>query len=77
MRKVESGHIEYEEFKEDFLGKYILSLKKEVKVKKIINLSQCNMTVEEYSLTKYSLSLVSNPIDKKSCFVTGVADLVK
>jgi len=51
-------------------------------VEEFINLRQGSMSVEEYSLkftllSKYSPSLVSNPKDKISRFVTGVSDLVK
>ena len=40
------------------------------------------MSVEEYSLkftmfSRYALSLVPNPMDEMSKFVTGVANLVK
>ena len=54
----------------------------EVKVDEFINLKQGNMSVEEYSL-KFSMlfgcapSLMSNPRDKMSHFVRGVADLVR
>ena len=51
-------------------------------VEEFINLKKCNMSVEEYSfkfsiLSRYSPSLVSNPRDEISLFVTGVADLVR
>ncbi|WP_353839331.1 hypothetical protein, partial [Acinetobacter baumannii] len=44
-----------------------------------MNLKQGNMSVEVYSLkfTRYAQSLVSNPRDEISRFVTGVVDLVK
>ena len=38
--------IVWEEFKEDFLGKYFLNEKKEVKVVAFINLKQGNISVE-------------------------------
>ena len=79
---VESVTIEWEEFTEVFLGKYFPHEMIEVKVNEFINLSQGNMSVDEYSLkftllSNYGLSLVSNPRDEMSGFVTGVADLVK
>ena len=48
-----------------------------MKVEKLIYPSQFNMSVEEYSLSMYSPSLVSNPRDEISRFLTGVADFVK
>ena len=56
--------------------------RREVKVKEFINLKKENMNVEKYSLkfpmlSTHSPSLVSNPRDEMSRFVTGVADLVK
>ena len=53
-----------------------------MKFEQIINLRQGNMCVEEYSLkftllSKPAPSLVSNPKDEMSRFVTGVSDLVK
>nr|XP_010314123.1 uncharacterized protein LOC104644947 [Solanum lycopersicum] len=81
-RSVESGPIEWEEFKEDFLGKYFPHERKEVKVKvqEFINLRQGNMSVEEYSLkftllSRYAPSLVSILRDKMRRFVTGVAEI--
>ena len=79
---VELGPIEWEEFKEAFLGKYFPHERREVKVQKFINLKQGNMSIEEYSLkfsrlSIFSPSLVSNPRYEMSRFVTGLADLVK
>ena len=79
---VESGPIEWEEFMEDFLGKYFPCERREVKVEVFINLKQDNMSVEEYSLkfsmlSKYAPSLLSNLRDEMIRFVTGVADVVK
>ncbi|XP_069150277.1 uncharacterized protein [Solanum lycopersicum] len=64
-RPVESGPIEWEEFKESFLGKYIPRERREVKVEEFINLKQGNIRVEEYSfkfsmLSRYAQYLVSN-----------------
>ena len=53
---VESGLIEWEEFKEDFLRKYFPCKRREVKVEEFINLKQSNMIVEEYSLKITTLS---------------------
>ena len=48
-----------------------------MKVEEFINLIQGNMSVEEYSLKfsmfpRYASSLVSNPRDEMSRFLTGV-----
>ena len=63
-RPEELDPIEWEEFKEVFHGKYF------------------SREMREYSLkfskmSKYAPSLVSNPRDEMSCFVMGVADLVR
>ena len=81
-RLVDSGPIEWEEFKDAFLGNYFSCEMRELKVKVFINLKQCNMNVEIYSikftiLSRFSPSFVSNPRDEMSRFVTGVVDLVK
>ena len=77
---VESDLIEWEEFKEDFLRKYFPCKRREVKVEEFINIKQGNMSVKEYSwkfsmFSRYARSLVSNPRDEMSHFVTGVVDL--
>ena len=81
-RPVGADPIEWEEFKEAFLGRYFPREMRECKVEEFINLRQGNMSVQEYSLrftqlSKYAPSLVSNPRDEMSRFVTGVSDLVK
>ena len=81
-RPVESGTFELEEIKEAFLGKYFPLKRREVKIEKFINLKQYNITIEEYSLkfstlSRYAPSLMSNPRDEMSRFVTGVTDLVR
>ena len=81
-RLVESGPIEWEEFKEAFLRKYFSRERRDVKVEEFINIKKSNMGVEEYSfkfsmLSRYAPSLVSNPRDWISRFVSGVADLLK
>ena len=53
-RPIESFPIEWEEFKETFLGKYFSNERREVNVEEFINLKQGNMSVEEYSL-KFSM----------------------
>ena len=47
---MESGPIEWEEFKEAFLWKYISCERRKVKVEEFINLKQGNMSVEEIFL---------------------------
>ena len=79
---VELGPIEWQEFKEAFLGKYFPHERREVKVQELINLKQGNISVEKYSLmfsilSRYSPSLVFNPKDELSRFVICLADLVK
>ena len=81
-RPVKSGPIEWKEFKEAFLGKYLPRERREVKVEEFINLKQGNMTFKEYSLNfsmlyRYTSSLVSNPRDDMSTFMMGFADLVR
>ena len=80
-RPEESGPIEWEEFKEAFLGKYFHREKMEVKVEEFINIKQGNMSVEEYSLkfstlSRYAPSLLCNPRDEMSHFMLVVDDLV-
>ena len=53
-----------------------------MKVEEFINLRKWNMILEEYSLKfimllRYAPSLVSNPRDEMSRFVTGIANLLK
>ena len=60
------GPIEWEDFKETFIGKYFPHEKSEVKVEKFIKLTEGNMSVEESSwkfklLSKYAPYLVSSP----------------
>ena len=78
---MESGPIKWKEFKEDFLRMYFPLERREVKVEEFINIKKGNMSVEEYSFklstfSRYAPYLVSNPRDKMSRFVTGVADIV-
>ncbi|XP_015078359.2 uncharacterized protein LOC107022191 [Solanum pennellii] len=65
----DSGHIEWKDFKESFLGKYFPRERREVTVENFINLKHGNMSVEEYSLkfsmlSRYAHSFVSNPRDE-------------
>ncbi|MCQ8086693.1 retrotransposon gag domain-containing protein, partial [Salmonella enterica] len=81
-RLVGTDPIEWEEFKEAFLGKYFPLEKRECKIEEFINLRQGNMSVEEYALkfsmlSRYAPSLVSNSREEMSRFVTGESDLVK
>jgi len=81
-RPEEAVTIEWEEFKEAFLGKYFPLEKRDCKIEEFINLRQGNMSVEEYALkfsmlSRYAPSLVSNCREEMSRFVTGVSDLVK
>ena len=60
---------------------YFTREKREIKVEEFINLKKGNMSVAEYSLkfstfSRYAPSLVSNPREEMSHFVTGVADSV-
>ncbi|XP_049368640.1 uncharacterized protein LOC125833520 [Solanum verrucosum] len=79
-RPVGAVPIEWELFKEAFLGRYFPREKREVKVEEFINLREGNMNVQEDSLKFTQLSKyapVSNPIDEMSRFVTGISDLVE
>ena len=81
-RPEEAGPLEWQEFKEAFLGKYFPLEKRECKIEEFINLRQGNMSVEEYALkfsmlSRYAPSLVSNSREEMSRFVTGESDLVK
>ncbi|XP_069143501.1 uncharacterized protein [Solanum lycopersicum] len=51
-----SGHIEWDEFKEAFLGMYFLRERRQIKMEKFINLKKGNMSVAEYSLKFSTLS---------------------
>lgn len=81
-RPMDSGPIEWEEFKEAFLGRYFPRERREVKVDNLINLRQGNMSVEDYSLKftllcKYDPSFVSHRRDEISRFITTIIDHVK
>ena len=56
--------------------------RREINVEEFININQGKMSIEEFHLefstfSRYAPSLVSNPRDEMSHFVTGVADLLK
>ncbi|XP_049389639.1 uncharacterized protein LOC125854160 [Solanum stenotomum] len=79
-RPVGASPIDWEEFKKEFLGRFFPREKREVKREEFINLKQGSMSVQEYflkftQLYKYALSLVSNPRDEMSRFVTGESNL--
>ena len=66
-------------FKKAFLDRFFPREMREAKMVEFINLLQRGMSVHEYSLKfakllKYDPSLVSNPRDKMSLFVTGVSN---
>ena len=58
---VESGPIEWEEFKDAFLEEYFSRERREVKVEKFINLKQGNISIEEYIL-KFSMLSRYSPL---------------
>ena len=66
-------------FKNAFLERFFPREMREAKVMEFINLHQGCMSVHEYSLkftklSEYAPSLVSDPRDEMSLFVTGVSD---
>ena len=72
----------WEMFKKAFLDRLFPKEKMEAKVVEFINIFQGGISVLEYSikftkLSKYAPSLVFNPRDEMSCFVTGVSDDLK
>ncbi|XP_069150253.1 uncharacterized protein [Solanum lycopersicum] len=66
-RTVELGPIQWEEFKEAFLGKYFPHERREVKEEEYINLKHA----------RYAPTPVSNLRDELSYFVMGVTDLAR
>ncbi|XP_049399874.1 uncharacterized protein LOC125863954 [Solanum stenotomum] len=81
-RPIRVGSISWEVYKKAFLDRFFPREKREAKVEKFINLRQRGMSVQEYSLkftklSKHAPSLVSNPRDEMSRFVTGVADTIE
>ena len=64
----------WEIFKKSFLYRFSPRKMREAKVKEFINLNQGGMSVLDYSLmfimlSKYSPTLVSNPMDEMSHFL--------
>ena len=78
-RPLRSGSVTWEIFKAAFLDWFIPREMREEKVVELIILRQGGKSVHEYSLefvkfSKYAPSLVSNPRDQMSHFVTGVSE---
>jgi len=81
-RSVKAAPIDWEAFKKAFLDRFFPHEKREAKVEEFINLRQGGMSSQEYSLksimfSKYAASLVSNPRDDMSGFVTGVSKSIE
>ena len=79
---VKLSYIELEEFKKEFLRKYLPREKREVKVEEFINPMKDTMSVDEYSLmftlmSKYAPTLMSSSRYEMSRFVSDVSNLVK
>ena len=78
----ESRPIEWQEFKEAFLGNYFPRERRELMVEDFINIKKGNMRVDEYSLkfpmlSRYALHLCLIQEIKFVVFFMGVADLVR
>ena len=78
-RPLRGGPLTCEIFRKAFLDRFFHGEMREAKVVEFINLCQRGMGVHEYSLkftklSKCAPSLVFDPRDKMSCFVTGVSD---
>ena len=78
-RSFRGGMVTLEVFKKTFLDRFFPREMRESKVVEFINLRQGGMSVHEYSLkftklSKYALSLVSDPRDEMSHFAMGVSD---
>ncbi|KAK4729546.1 hypothetical protein R3W88_022534 [Solanum pinnatisectum] len=76
------GPIGWEVFKKAFLDRFFPREKREEKVEEFINLRQGGMSVEEYSLkftklSKYASSMVADPRDEMSRYVTGISKVVR
>ena len=77
-RPLRGGLLTREIFNTAFLDRFFPRDMREVKLVEFINLCQGGRSVHEYSLkfikfSKYAPSLVSDPRDKMSSFVTGVS----
>ena len=78
-RPLRDGSVTWEIFKATFLDRFFLRKMREEKVVEFINIFQGGKSVHEYSLalinlSKYTLSLVSDPRDQMSHFVKGVLE---
>ena len=78
-RPLRGGPLTWEIFKKAFLDRFFPREIREAKLLEFINLRLGGMSVHQYSLkftklSKYAPSLVSNPRDEMSYFVTGVSD---
>ena len=74
---LKGGLVTWKIFKAAFLYRFVSREMREEKVTELINLRQGGKSVHEYSLefvklSKYAPSLVSDPRDQMSHFVTGV-----
>ena len=73
------GPFTWEIFKKAFIDRFFPKEMREEKVVELINLCQEGKSVHEYSLefikfSKYVPSLVSDPRDQMSRFITGVSE---
>ena len=78
-RLLRDGPVTWEIFKEAFLDRFFRREIREEKVTEFINLRQGGKSVHKYSLefiklSKYASSLVSDPRDQMSYFVTEVSE---
>ncbi|XP_049358616.1 uncharacterized protein LOC125823265 [Solanum verrucosum] len=76
-RPVEAGPIDWEVFKEAFIDRFFPRELRDAKVEEFINLRKGSMSVQEYALkftqlSKYAPSMVADPRDGMSRFVTGL-----
>ena len=76
---VRGGAVTWEIFKRAFIYRFFPRELREAKAEEFINIRQGGMSVLDYSLkftklSKYDPSLVSNPTDEMSCFLTRVSD---
>ena len=81
-RTLSGGPVTWEVFKETFLDRFIPREMREEKGVEFINLFQGGKSVHEYSLefiklSKYSPSLIFDPRDQMSHFVTEVSEDLK
>ena len=77
-RALRGGPVNWEIFKRGFLDQIFPRELRKAKAEDFINLRQGGMSVLDYFLkftkfSKYAPSLISNPRDEMSCFLTGVS----